>query len=449
MKKRKVANIIMVILILVIATAGVLTAGFIRGWFDHDAQAATLTEIRGVVTMKRGGVAYPVDSDTVLRKGDTIATSPRGTASIQIGESLFALNEKTELTVQEPTAAACALEMSAGEAFCLAASANPITLTLGEDQPLHLQAAAAVASVRSGARSLSVYAGQISWGEQTAAAGQMLSWTGDTLSVEDASLQSLNEFAISCMRRASGTIALCYSNEDLDQLEADRAAAMQEQLQQQLRAPETQPTEPAASTAPTSPTEPNATDGPTSGETQPAATDAPDPVQAEPELTELPTTNPPATQPPATEPEPTEPPPPETDPPLTCSIAMYCDTILDNWDNLDGEKAGYVPSDGVLLYPVTVEFEDGETVFDVLCRVCSSTGIQLEYSWTPMYNSYYVEGIGNLYEFDCGNESGWMYKVNGWFPNYGCSSYTLSDGDVIVWCYTCNGLGADVGSGMG
>ena len=33
-----------------------------------------------------------------------------------------------------------------------------------------------------------------------------------------------------------------------------------------------------------------------------------------------------------------------------------------------------------------------------------------------MYNSYYVEGIGNLYEFDCGSESGWMYKVNGWFP---------------------------------
>ena len=69
MKKRKVANLIMVILILVIAAAGVLTAGFIRGWFDHDAQAATLREIRGVVTMQRGGVAYPVDSDTVLRKG--------------------------------------------------------------------------------------------------------------------------------------------------------------------------------------------------------------------------------------------------------------------------------------------------------------------------------------------------------------------------------------------
>ena len=37
-----------------------------------------------------------------------------------------------------------------------------------------------------------------------------------------------------------------------------------------------------------------------------------------------------------------------------------------------------------------------------------------------------------------------MYKVNGWFPNYGCSSYYLKDGDVIEWVYTCD-LGKDVG----
>lgn len=87
MKKQKVANLIMVILILVIAAAGVLTAGFIRGWFDHDAQAATLREIRGVVTMQRGGVAYPVDSDTVLRKGDTIVTSSAVPLPFRLGRA--------------------------------------------------------------------------------------------------------------------------------------------------------------------------------------------------------------------------------------------------------------------------------------------------------------------------------------------------------------------------
>ena len=63
---------------------------------------------------------------------------------------------------------------------------------------------------------------------------------------------------------------------------------------------------------------------------------------------------------------------------------------------------------------------------------------------TPVYNSAYIEGISNLYEFDCGERSGWMYKVNGWFPNYGCSRYELKNGDKIEWVYTCD-LGRDVG----
>ena len=94
----------------------------------------------------------------------------------------------------------------------------------------------------------------------------------------------------------------------------------------------------------------------------------------------------------------------------------------------------------------TVEFTPGETVFDVLKRVCEASDLQIEYSWTPLYDSYYIEGINHLYEFDCGFESGWMYKVNGWFPNYGCSAYTLQGGEEIVWAYTCVGLGMDLGA---
>ena len=95
---------------------------------------------------------------------------------------------------------------------------------------------------------------------------------------------------------------------------------------------------------------------------------------------------------------------------------------------------------------VDLPVPEGETVLDVLERVCTEWGIQLEYSWTPAYGSYYIEGINHLYEFSCGQQSGWMYKVNGWFPNYGCSEYILDAGDEIVWCYTCKGLGTDVGA---
>ena len=103
-----------------------------------------------------------------------------------------------------------------------------------------------------------------------------------------------------------------------------------------------------------------------------------------------------------------------------------------------------MPSDGVIFKEQTVEFYDGESVFDLLQREMKNNKIHMEFENTPMYNSAYIEGIGNLYEFDCGELSGWMYKVNDWFPNYGCSRYRLKQGDKVEWVYTCN-LGIDVG----
>ena len=129
-----------------------------------------------------------------------------------------------------------------------------------------------------------------------------------------------------------------------------------------------------------------------------------------------------------------------------CTITIRCDTIFDNVDSMEEAKLPYVPEDGEILPVITVEFTPGETVFDVLKRVCEASDLQIEYSWTPLYDSYYIEGINHLYEFDCGFESGWMYKVDGWFPNYGCSAYELKGGEEIVWSYTCVGLGADLGA---
>ena len=131
---------------------------------------------------------------------------------------------------------------------------------------------------------------------------------------------------------------------------------------------------------------------------------------------------------------------------LTCTLSIRCDTILNNMNLLKEEKKAMVPSDGVILATTTVTFSEGESVFDVLKRVTRQQRIHMEFENTPIYNSAYIEGIHNLYEFDCGGESGWMYKVNGWFPNYGCSRYQLKQGDVIEWVYTCD-LGHDVGGG--
>ena len=128
----------------------------------------------------------------------------------------------------------------------------------------------------------------------------------------------------------------------------------------------------------------------------------------------------------------------------TCTFSIECSTILNNLADLDPDKRELVPSNGVILAPTKVTFYEGESVFDVLQRVCKEKCIHLESSWTPIYNSAYIEGIHNLYEFDCGELSGWMYRVDGWYPNYGCSRYQLKDGEKVEWRYTCD-LGKDVG----
>ncbi len=129
---------------------------------------------------------------------------------------------------------------------------------------------------------------------------------------------------------------------------------------------------------------------------------------------------------------------------LTCTLSIRCDTIINNIEWLDKEKVDIIPENGIIFAEKKVAFSEGESVFDLLLREMKRNKIHIEFKNTPMYDSAYIEGISNIYEFDCGELSGWMYKVNGNFPNYGCSRYQLKDGDKVEWVYTCN-LGADVG----
>ena len=126
----------------------------------------------------------------------------------------------------------------------------------------------------------------------------------------------------------------------------------------------------------------------------------------------------------------------------TCLFEIECRTILSNMDNLSKDKKECVPNDGV-LFSAETGFDKGESVYDILKRVCDENGIQLETSYSPAFATRYIEGIGNLYEFDCGTASGWMYTVNGEYMNYGCSSCIVSDGDKIAIRYTCN-MGNDL-----
>lgn len=504
MKKKQLANLIMVAIICVIAVAGVLTVGHIQGWFDKaDASQAVIGDIRGVVNLQRNGVIFPAENDTVLRSGDQLTCNSGATAVIRLGDDYLTIGDKADLKINDPSADNFSSEVNGGEVFIK--TVKTMTFTF-EGQRLVVANAVASLSVRAGAQSVNVYEGTV----ENATAGQMLNYLSGETSVQELSINSLNPFLISQIRTANKTTTLCFTAADLDKLLADRNQAIQDILNNTKPSEEASSVEAESSTAATDDsttegTEPdNSTDadGPdnstetdepdsstevnepdhtteadvTESETTEPTTTKPDESKPHTPTTEVPSTEAPTTETPTTEAPTTEAPTPEapstetpttealttefptTEAPTTeapstepdselhsCIITIRCDTILNNWDALDPSKVEFVPEDGMILYPVTVSFEEGETVFEVLKRVCDQLGIQLEYSYTPLYESYYIEGINNLYEFDCGNESGWMYKVNGWFPNYGCSSYYLEDGDVIEWLYTCNGLGADVG----
>ena len=132
----------------------------------------------------------------------------------------------------------------------------------------------------------------------------------------------------------------------------------------------------------------------------------------------------------------------------TVTISIRCDTVLENYHLLDPalRSEEYVPADGVILPETTYVLREGDTVFDLLDRTVRYNKIQMEYQGADrnVLGTAYIQGINYLYEFSCGSTSGWVYTVNGKSPGVGCSEYKLSDGDRIVWHYTCD-LGSDVG----
>jgi hypothetical protein len=73
--------------------------------------------------------------------------------------------------------------------------------------------------------------------------------------------------------------------------------------------------------------------------------------------------------------------------------------------------------------------DQGSTPYDALL----ATGANVNARDTQY--GIYVAAINGLAEKEHGNNSGWVYSVNGTEPNVAASEYSLSDGDVVVWTY--------------
>jgi len=124
--------------------------------------------------------------------------------------------------------------------------------------------------------------------------------------------------------------------------------------------------------------------------------------------------------------------PPATSPPVieVCVLSVDCSTILDNMSSLKKGKEELV-GDGTLFPAASIPYVEGDTVFDLTLR---ALGSQLDYT-----SLKYVRGIKQIYEKNCGSQSGWIYFVNGQKLGVSSAACVLKPGDIVEWKFTCNG----------
>ena len=108
---------------------------------------------------------------------------------------------------------------------------------------------------------------------------------------------------------------------------------------------------------------------------------------------------------------------------------------------------------GTIIPLTKVPFKSGENIAQVTVRLLDEMGIGYSNTGT-LTSNFYLASIKNfevnntpydsMGEFDAGSGSGWMITLNGWFIDKSTAAFTVSNGDVIQWKYTCQ-VGADIG----
>lgn len=97
------------------------------------------------------------------------------------------------------------------------------------------------------------------------------------------------------------------------------------------------------------------------------------------------------------------------------------------------EVEGY---DGEILIPFTeIGISDGDSVFDQLKNAVTMSEMNFDYTGSETLGTIYVRSIDGLSEFDHGQASGWIYTVNGEYPDVSCSTYKLRADDKVCWIY--------------
>lgn len=78
-------------------------------------------------------------------------------------------------------------------------------------------------------------------------------------------------------------------------------------------------------------------------------------------------------------------------------------------------------------------WSEGLTAWQALAQAAEDAGLFVDAEGRG--TMVYVRGIGDLYEFDRGAMSGWLYEVNGVQPTVSAGAYVLQAGDRLQWLY--------------
>lgn len=96
---------------------------------------------------------------------------------------------------------------------------------------------------------------------------------------------------------------------------------------------------------------------------------------------------------------------------------------------------------GLILDESNIKIKEGESVLNFTLRILGEKGISYK------NKNGYISSIDDQVEHDRGDGSGWMFSVNGVYPNVGAGSVTIKNGDNVKWLYTEN-LGEDIGGSV-
>lgn len=482
--KNRILNAVMVLMVVGVVLAGTVFVSNLKsgknlsGKVDEGDTFATVAETVGNVKIQRKGIGYTLQPGTILVADDVLTTLNKSKVVLDLnGSGTMTLNENANLTPVLNDGKKQYF-LNEGEAFVETKRKEPILfcyengVVCAKDSVFSLGVYAGVPSVRVLQGEAQVFSDAEAEPICVTEGNCLFTSSDKKLDIDSFTANSLSEFDLNCAVKAQSE-SLCFEKTNFQEVLDSRAQVKQQAILEKANADylslEKETAKPKKNTAKQPQPQsqevqaPSVSDEVLQNEIKISNSENTDKKPQKPitsieieqnEVTiansgaqntqgQIPDESMPNVQLPEGQPQESAP----SDKVMTAMISIDCSTILDNMENLKSGKEGYVPSDGMILYPMEVEFTEGDTVFDLLKRVCDAAGIQLEYSWYGVFGSNYIEGINHLYEFDCGEGSGWMYNVNGWYPDRGVSVYKLSDGDYIEFRYTCS-LGTDVGRGV-